>query len=147
MRRIVVTDTATYNQMKSFGYVKGKLKGIACHDDMSMPVFNHIPRMLVEEYFVEWLDDILMNLENESQKYAINMLIELHDMDNPEISDSEFNAMYNRSDDTLPYSETSQSMTPYSENNMGGFGSYSGGLSGFGQGLSPYASQCNPYMK
>ena len=68
MRRIVVTDTATYNQMKSFGYVKGKLKGIACHDDMSMPVFNHIPRMLVEEYFVEWLDDILMNLENESQK-------------------------------------------------------------------------------
>lgn len=147
MRRIVVTDTATYNQMKSFGYVKGKLKGIACHDDMSMPVFNHIPRMLVEEYFVEWLDDILMNLENESQKYAINMLIELHDMDNPEISDSEFNAMYNRSDDTLPYSETSQSMNPYSENNMGGFSSYSGGLSGFGQGLSPYASQYNPYMK
>lgn len=147
MRRIVVTDTATYNQMKSFGYVKGKLKGIACHDDMSMPVFNHIPRMLVEEYFVEWLDDILMNLENESQKYAINMLIELHDMDNPEISDSEFNAMYNRSDDTFPYSETSQSMNPYSENNVGGFGSYNGGLSGFGQGLSPYASQCNPYMK
>lgn len=147
MRRIVVTDTATYNQMKSFGYVKGKLKGIACHDDMSMPVFNHIPRMLVEEYFVEWLDDILMNLENESQKYAINMLIELHDMDNPEISDSEFNAMYNRSDDTLPYSETSQSMNPYSENNVGGFGSYNGGLSGFGQGLSPYASQYNPYMK
>lgn len=147
MRRIVVTDTATYNQMKSFGYVKGKLKGIACHDDMSMPVFNHIPRMLVEEYFVEWLDDILMNLENESQKYAINMLIELHDMDNPEISDSEFNAMYNRSDDTLSYSETSQSMNPYSENNMGGFGSYNGGLSGFGQGLSPYASQYNPYMK
>ena len=141
MRRIVVTDTATYNQMKSFGYVKGKLKGIACHDDMSMPVFNHIPRMLVEEYFVEWLDDILMNLENESQKYAINMLIELHDMDNPEISDSEFNAMYNTSDNTLPYSETSQSMNPYSENNMGGFGSYNGGLSGFGQGLSPYASQ------
>ena len=147
MRRIVITDTATYNQMKSFGYVKGKLKGIACHDDMSMPVFNHIPRMLVEEYFVEWLDDILMNLENESQKYAINMLIELHDMDNPEISDSEFNAMYNRSDDTLSYSETSQSMNPYSENNMGGFGSYNGGLSGFGQGLSPYASQYNPYMK
>ena len=147
MRRIVVTDTATYNQMKSFGYVKGKLKGIACHDDMSMPVFNHIPRMLVEEYFVEWLDDILMNLENESQKYAINMLIELHDMDNPEISDSEFNAMYNRSDDTFPYSETSQSMNPYSENNVGGFSSYSGGLSGFGQGLSPYASQYNPYMK
>ena len=147
MRRIVVTDTATYNQMKSFGYVKGKLKGIACHDDMSMPVFNHIPRMLVEDYFVEWLDDILMNLENESQKYAINMLIELHDMDNPEISDSEFNAMYNRSDDTFPYSETSQSMNPYSENNVGGFSSYSGGLSGFGQGLSPYASQYNPYMK
>lgn len=147
MRRIVVRDTATYNQMKSFGYVKGKLQGIACHDDMSMPVFNHIPRMLVEEYFVEWLDDILMNLENELQKYAINMLIEMHDMDNPEISDSEFNAMYDRSDSTMPYSETSQSMNPYSENNMGGFGSYSGGLSGFGQGLSPYASQYNPYMK
>ena len=147
MRRIVVRDNATYNQMKSFGYVKGKLQGIACHDDMSMPVFNHIPRMLVEEYFVEWLDDILMNLENELQKYAINMLIELHDMDNPEISDSEFNAMYDRSDSIMPYSEATQSMNPYSENNMGGFGGYSGSLSGFGQGLSPYASQYNPYMK
>lgn len=147
MRRIVVRDNATYNQMKSFGYVKGKLQGIACHDDMSMPVFNHIPRMLVEEYFVEWLDDILMNLENELQKYAINMLIELHDMDNPEISDSEFNAMYDRSDSMMPYSEATQSMNPYSENNMGGFGGYSGSLSGFGQGLSPYASQYNPYMK
>lgn len=147
MRRIVVRDNATYNQMKSFGYVKGKLQGIACHDDMSMPVFNHIPRMLVEEYFVEWLDDILMNLENELQKYAINMLIELHDMDNPEISDSEFNAMYDRSDSIMPYSEATQSMNPYSENNMGGFSGYSGSLSGFGQGLSPYASQYNPYMK
>lgn len=147
MRRIIVRDNATYNQMKSFGYVKGKLQGIACHDDMSMPVFNHIPRMLVEEYFVEWLDDILMNLENELQKYAINMLIELHDMDNPEISDSEFNAMYDRSDSTMPYSEASQSMNPYSENNMGGFSSYNGSLSGLGQGLSPYASQYNPYMK
>ena len=147
MRRIVVRDNATYNQMKSFGYVKGKLQGIACHDDMSMPVFNHIPRMLVEEYFVEWLDDILMNLENELQKYAINMLIELHDMDNPEISDSEFNAMYDRSDSTMPYSEATQSMNPYSENNMGGFSGYSGSLTGFGQGLSPYAAQYNPYMK
>ena len=139
MRRIIVRDTATYNQMKSFGYVKGKLQGIACHDDMSMPVFNHIPRMLVEEYFVEWLDDILMNLENELQKYAINMLIELHDMDNPEISDSEFNAMYN-TDNTTPfqYSETTQSMNPYSENNMGG---YPGSYSSFGQTLSPYSSQ------
>ena len=147
MRRIVVRDNATYNQMKSFGYVKGKLQGIACHDDMSMPVFNHIPRMLVEEYFVEWLDDILMNLENELQKYAINMLIELHDMDNPEISDSEFNAMYDRSDSIMPYSESTQSMNPYSENNMRGFGGYSGSLTGFGQGLSPYAAQYNPYMK
>ena len=147
MRRIVVRDNATYNQMKSFGYVKGKLQGIACHDDMSMPVFNHIPRMLVEEYFVEWLDDILMNLENELQKYAINMLIELHDMDNPEISDSEFNAMYDRSDSIMPYSEATQSMNPYSENNMGGFGGYSGSLTGFSQGLSPYAAQYNPYMK
>lgn len=139
MRRIVVRDTATYNQMKSFGYVKGKLQGIACHDDMSMPVFNHIPRMLVEEYFVEWLDDILMNLENELQKYAINMLIELHDMDNPEISDSEFNAMYNTENSSpFQYSETTQSMNPYSENNMGG---YPGSYSSFGQTLSPYASQ------
>jgi hypothetical protein len=80
-----------------------------------------------------------MNLENELQKYAINMLIELHDMDNPEISDSEFNAMYN-TDNTTPfqYSETTQSMNPYSENNMGG---YPGSYSSFGQTLSPYSSQ------
>lgn len=94
MRRIIVCDAETFNQMQSFGYVKGKLKGIACHDDLSMPVFNHIPRMLNEETYVEWLEDILMNHKDERKKYLVNNIIEQWDMENPETSDSEFNALY-----------------------------------------------------
>ena len=101
--------------------------GIACHDDLSMPVFNHIPRMLDESTFIEWLDDILYNLEDENLKYNINELLEKYDMDNPEIEDSTFDAMYNSSSGSTnvfefnPYTNISintQSMNPYSENNF-----------------------------
>lgn len=127
MRRIIPTDSKTFTQMKSFGYVRGKLMGIACHDDLSMPVFNHIPRMLDESTFIEWLDDILYNLEDENLKYNINELLEKYDMDNPEIEDSTFDAMYNSSSGPTnvfefnPYTNISintQSMNPYSENNF-----------------------------
>ena len=142
MRRIVPTDKDTLTQMQSFGYVKGKLKGIACHDDLSMPTFNHIPRMLDESTFIEWLDDIFYNLEDELKKYKINLLIEQYDFDNPETSDEEFNALYQR-DDTMQYpSMSSQSMNPYSENNIGGYNPYSsGGI------INPYSSgsMYNPY--
>lgn len=110
MKRIIVTDKRTYEQIQAFGYVKGKLKGIACHDDLSMPVFNHIPRMLDDETFVSWLDEILYDYSDEMLKYRINQLIEKWDMDNPETTDTTFNAMYD-----VPETYNMLQESPYNE--------------------------------
>ena len=124
MRRIIPTDIETFTQMKAFGYVRGKLMGIACHDDLSMPVFNHIPRMLDENNFTAWLEDILYDLDDDTRKYQINQILEKYDLDNPEIPDTEFDALYGNDNNDFsfnPYSSinnTSQSMNPYSENNF-----------------------------
>ena len=119
MRRIIVTDVETFTQMQSFGYVKGKLKGIACKDDLSMPVFNHITRMLDEDTYIEWLDDILFNHTNLLKKYIINNLIEEFDIENPEVSDSEFDAMYKPASTNM----FGSSINPYSENSITSIGS------------------------
>lgn len=111
MKRIIVTDKKTYEQIQSFGYIKGKLKGIACHDDLSMPVFNHIPRMIDDETFIAWLEEILYEYEDETKKYKINQMIEKWDMDNPETSDSDFNSMYN-----IPETYNMLQTSPYNEN-------------------------------
>jgi hypothetical protein len=137
MKRVIVTDTDTFTQMQSFGYVKGKIEGIACHDDLSMPVFNHIPRMLDEDTYIEWLDDIFTNLEDSDKKYQVNNLLELYDMENPETSDSEFNARYGTQETSIlgstefneplnPYSSGSQ-LSPYSSGQGGMFNPYSSG--------------------
>ncbi len=136
MRRIVPTDKLTLTQMQSFGYVRGKLQGIAIHDDLSFPMFNHIPRMLDESSFIEWLDEILYDLDDEIRKYQINQLIEQFEMDNPETSDAEFNAKYMKDDYYPDYypSEMGQVTNPYNENTML-------------RGINPYSSNSiyNPY--
>lgn len=134
MHRIVPTDNETLVQLQSFGYVRGKLQGIAIHDDLSFPTFNHIPRMLDEQTFIEWLDDILYNLEDEVQKYKINYMIEQFEMDNPEVSDDDFNASY-INDSEYP-SEMGFVANPYSEGNYTGQGY-----------INPYSSNSiyNPY--
>lgn len=138
MHRIIPTDVDTFTQMQSFGYVKGKLKGIACKDDLSMPVFNHISRMLDEETYIEWLDDILFNHPDLTKKYLINNLIEEFDMENPETSDSEFNAMYNPSQpNILAQTDFNQPINPYSEMSMPSLGSV--GYSST-SGSNPYSS-------
>ena len=138
MHRIIPTDVDTFTQMQSFGYVKGKLKGIACKDDLSMPVFNHISRMLDEETYIEWLDDILFNHPDLTKKYLINNLIEEFDMENPETSDSEFNAMYNPSQpNILGQTDFNQPINPYSEMSMPSLGSV--GYSST-SGSNPYSS-------
>ena len=138
MHRIIPTDVDTFTQMQSFGYVKGKLKGIACKDDLSMPVFNHISRMLDEETYIEWLDDILFNHPDLTKKYLINNLIEEFDMENPETSDSEFNAMYNSSQpNILGQTDFNQPINPYSEMSMPSLGSV--GYSST-SGSNPYSS-------
>lgn len=95
MHRVIVTCSDTFEQMKSFGYVRGKLEGIACHDDLSMPVFNHIPRMFDEKTFVSWLDEYIQFKAERSKVYVINNIIQQWAMDNPEMSDDEFMSLYN----------------------------------------------------
>ena len=136
MKRIIVFDKDTYNQMQSFGYVKGKIEGIACHDDLSMPVFNHISRMLDEATYTEWLDDYFTSLENDSKKYAMNALMELYDMENPETSDSEFKASYGIQESPfIPSSEYAESINPYSTGSQ--ISPYSSGQGGM---FNPYSS-------
>lgn len=95
MRRIIVKDKATFEQMKSFGYVRGKLTGIACHDDLSMPVFNHIPRMLDEKIFIGWIEEFLVfGGDNPQRVYELNQLIRQWAIDNPEMTQESFETLY-----------------------------------------------------
>ena len=95
MHRTIVTCVDTFEQMKSFGYVRGKIKGIACHDDLSMPVFNHIPRMLEEKTFISWIDEYIQFKAERLKVYTINEIIQKWAMDNPEMSDDDFAGLYN----------------------------------------------------
>lgn len=137
MKRIIVTDRETMFQVQSFGYVKGKLMGIACHDDLSMPIFNHVSRMLDEETFKGWLEEILTDLKDEVRKYQINNMLEMWDMENPEVSDEEFNSTYLDGPSYPSYPNmTTQSMNPYSSNNYGGTMGMSSGY----PTMNPYSS-------
>jgi hypothetical protein len=93
-RRTVVTCKDTFDQMKSFGYVRGKLGGIACHDDLSMPVFNHIPRMLDEKTFISWIEEYMYFKADRNKVYIINDIIKQWAMDNPDMTDDEFADLY-----------------------------------------------------
>ena len=72
-------------------------------------------------------DQELVKLAQSGDKEAVEKLLEKYDMDNPEIEDSTFDAMYNSSSGSTnvfefnPYTNISintQSMNPYSENNF-----------------------------
>lgn len=93
-RRIIITDMQTYNQLKSFGYDKGTIKGIAVHDDLSYPAINHIPRMLDEGYFIDWLVEKFEEEENTKRKYIVNRLIEMYEMEAPDYSDEEYSTFH-----------------------------------------------------
>lgn len=116
MKRIIVSDNVTFEQMKAFGYVKGRLKGIACHDDLSMPVFNHISRMLDDATFVEWLENILSDYKDEKLKFQLNQILEKWDMDNPDISDNEFKSMYGLDNNAVAFPTNPMPINPYSTN-------------------------------
>lgn len=93
-RRIIVSCSKTFEQMKAFGYVKGKLKGISSHDDLSMPVFHHIPRILEEDNFKEWLEEYLYSHPNKALVYRLNEYIQKWIMENPDMTDDEFKELY-----------------------------------------------------
>ncbi len=156
-RRVIVTDIETKNQLQSFGYVKGKIKGIACHDDLSYPCMNHIARMLEESNFVAWLSDYLYMQVEPVTRFALNQIIEKWALDNPEMTDQEFDEMYTEQQPGLfnvlgqqagmmsnPYSQGFAG-NPYSQGGVQEF-SYSNGFSS----LNPYTQQGqstpNPYL-
>ena len=136
-KRIIIKDKYTFEQMKYFGYVRGKLKGIGWHDDLSMPVFNHIPRMLDESSFRGWLEESLMNYSKREKVYEINEIIQKWALDNPSMSDDSFTSLYGLDErpsqpfagiedyqsgvypQSAPYSNLSYSNmgNPFSENN------------------------------
>ena len=131
MHRTIVTCVDTFEQMKSFGYVRGKIKGIACHDDLSMPVFNHIPRMLDEKTFISWIDEYIQFKAERTKVYIINSIIQKWAMDNPEMSDDDFAGLYNldeqvtRNQSNREYIDVGQ--VTYGQAMNGGF-QFGGGL-------------------
>ena len=99
---IIVNNPDALKQLSTFGKDKsGKYKGIASHDDIAMTILN-LSRAYDEDVFVEWLNNIFDNLQNESVKYYINSLLERYAMDNPEMSDEQFNALYGLNNN-IPY--------------------------------------------
>ena len=131
MHRIIVTCVDTFEQMKSFGYVRGKIKGIACHDDLSMPVFNHIPRMLDEKTFISWIDEYIQFKAERTKVYIINSIIQKWAMDNPEMSDDDFAGLYNLDEQVTQNQSNSEyidfAQVTYGQSMNGGF-QYGGGL-------------------
>lgn len=94
-RRFVVSDKKSISQLTCFGKVKGKLKGIASHDDISMTILNNIPRALAENTFIGWVEENVIDVvKDEVYKYKLNELIKKWSMDNPETSDTMFKNMY-----------------------------------------------------
>lgn len=103
-RRIVVSDKKSISQLSCFGKLKGKLKGIAAHDDISVTILNNIPRALEESTFIGWIEEnVLENIKDENYKYKLNELIKKWSMDNPETSDSAFASMYSSNNDNNNY--------------------------------------------
>ena len=132
MHRTIVTCVDTFEQMKSFGYVRGKIKGIACHDDLSMPVFNHIPRMLDEKTFISWIDEYIQFKAERTKVYIINSIIQKWAMDNPEMSDDDFAGLYNLDEQVT----TNQSNSEYIDFGQVTYGQAMNGGFQFGGGLT-----------
>lgn len=140
--RIIIRCKDTFEQMKSFGYVRGKLMGIACHDDLSMPVFNHIPRMIDEDSFVSWLQDYLYFYQDKRAVYNINSIIQKWAMDNPDMSDEDFMSLYGLNEPSYDQSASSV-VNPYSDSGeLSPYASQGAGMTypGSASGLSPYFS-------
>lgn len=93
-RRTIITERDTFEQMKSFGYVRGHLMGISCHDDLSLPVFNHIPRAFDENSFISWIEEYIYNHPDRNKVYILNNIIQRWAIDNPDMSDDDFEALY-----------------------------------------------------
>lgn len=98
-RRVIVRDNRSIKQLTAFGRVKGKLKGIAVHDDISITILNALPRAFEEETFIGWLEDLIENNLDQLYKYNLNQIIQRWEFENPEMSDFQFNSYLNQMPD------------------------------------------------
>ena len=122
-KRIIIADKKSISQLTCFGKIKGKLKGIASHDDISVTILNNIPRALEENTFIGWIEEnILENIKDENYKFKLNELIKKWSMDNPETSDSTFTSLYSSSNNDNNY-YFQQNM--YNNINSGAYQTYS----------------------
>lgn len=114
-RRLIISDVRSIKQLAAFGKVKGKLEGIAMHDDISVTILNAVPRAFEEEAFIGWLEDLIENNPDKLYKYNLNQIIQKWELDNPEMSDSYFNSLIN--DNRINYTEliNSQMNQSYSQ--------------------------------
>jgi hypothetical protein len=95
-KTLIINESNTAKEFRSFGRVKRSWKGIASHDDTVMASLN-ISRLYEEEEYWDWLYDFLEALPNsEEKKYAMKILEEPYD-DN-ETSDDMFRALYMEED-------------------------------------------------
>ena len=92
-KRLIISDNRSIKQLAAFGKVKGKLAGIAMHDDISVTILNAVPRAFEEEVFIGWLEDLIENNPDKLYKYNLNQIIQKWELDNPEMSDSYFNTI------------------------------------------------------
>lgn len=129
IRRLIPTERETKVQMESFGFIKGKLKGISCKDDLSYAAFAHIPRMLDDETFCEWLGEVMEAMSDSMKKRMVMSLIADAEDLNSEMSDDEFAGLYgnangydfdNYDSDFEGYSNMFE-RNPYSESYGGNF--------------------------
>lgn len=133
-RRIVITDKETFSQLKTFGWVRKKLKGISAHDDLSYPSLNHIPRFMDEDECVRWLEDWLFVFVERATREKMNYVLKMYAPEDEGLTDEEFNAsfgmndympgvggnMFDRINQASPYSSNSmESFNPYRENTDG----------------------------
>lgn len=116
-RRLVVTDEKTIEQLASFGYVKrSSLGGIAMQDDCAVTVMNIIPRLIGESDFEEWINQWFEDMPPSQAKYNVAQMLEMWEVENPEISDASFNDMVSTAEyanDYSPYNP-STSLNTYS---------------------------------
>jgi len=133
-KKILTLDAETNDQLKSFGWVNGKLKGVATHDDLSFPAVHHIARFLNEDSAEEWLETYFYTTPVDAWRREVSKLLQLYAPDEDFLTEDEFNNMYG-SMERMPGTEGGSGLfsginqvSPYG--GQGGFNPYNSGGGG-----------------
>lgn len=133
-RRVITTDIETNDQLKSFGWVNGKLKGVATHDDLSFPSVHHIARFLDEDSTVAWIEEYFYTRPVDSFIRGVCELMKVYAPEEETLSDEEFRDMYGGliGGGSGLFDEIGSGPSPYSNSNPFGTDNPFGGFGGSG---------------